>query len=79
MRAHGLWGGSEGLDGVHHGHGLGGHDGCPGLRERDGERHLHDPMRNGHDGARVHDGWHSCCVGDVHFHAILQERKERGF
>ena len=77
MGAHGLRGGREGLDRVHHG--LGGHHGSPGLRERDGERHLHDPVGDGHDGSRVHDGGHGRCVGDVHVHTILQGEGRQNF
>ena len=67
--AHGLRGGREGVDMVHHW--LGGHHGSPRLRQGDREGHLHDPVRDGNDGARVHDGGHGHRVGDVHFHAVL--------
>ena len=65
---HGLRRGGEGLDRVHHG--LGRHHAS--LREGDGERHLHDPVRDGDDGASlVHDGGHCSRVGNVHLHSVL--------
>ena len=70
--AHGLGGGGEGLHRLHHG--LRCHDRCPSLGERHGERHLHDPVGDGHDrpSCVVHDGGHLChCGRDVHLHAVL--------
>ena len=71
MRAHGLGGGGERLDGLHHG--LGGHDWCPWVVEGDREGHLHDSMGDGDNGPSVvHNSRHLCrgrC--NVHVQAIL--------
>ena len=71
MRAHGLGGRGERLDGLHHG--LGGHDWYPWVVEGDREGHLHDSMRDGDNGpSMVHDSGHLCCGGcNVHVQAVL--------
>ena len=69
MRAHGLRGGGQGLDRVHHG--LGGHHRSSSLRQGDWEWHLHEAMRDGDDGGWIHDGRHGSRVGNMHVHSIL--------